>query len=726
MEYTPHTKNLRQEFEEYYVSQESQSAPYLLEQLDRELDAHPEDSPYERKTRMHELLCRICPVKLFRHTPLFFEIDSARPRFAWGGLYSPVGARLQTRTWDLWMGPYQDAVKKEMEEGFYTSWRPVGIDHHCAGYDNLLSLGVEGIIAKAEAVLAGCTDGRKQDFYRCVIRSNRALLTLADRFREEALRLAAAAESAEERQHYEEIAATATVVPARPPQTFRQALNLILFYRECVGSVEGIGISTFGQLDRLLEPYYTADLAAGRITPEGAKQLLSDLLTYTEIRFDTANGFHESSTTIELGGCQPDGTVIYNELTKMILQCVLELRSIGTKINCRISKAHPDAYFRQLMELQLQKLPTFMMHNDDVLIPARVRQGQAVEDARCYVGCGCHEVVLANTEVCTRADSWISLPRIFLQSLEQRQNAASFDAFYQGVLEDIFAYYQHIVELKNRWEICWKEYDCLPLYSSSLTGVLESGMDVTEGGAKYNTTSLSLLGTATVIDSLYAVKQLVFAEKKLTISELLTVLNNDFRDNEALRQYIIRKIPKHGTNDETLNAFAGKFLEDLSSLAGQTNARGGKYLPAFYPHYEFQTMGEKTGATPDGRHAHTPLSRGVSPSEFIDTRSPLDVIHSLRHIDFTRYCDSFIAEITLPDMAPTEENRRVLVAIVRAFLDAGGSSLQMNLVDRESLLAAKQDPENHKNLIVRVCGYSARFVTLSESVQDEIIHRLIR
>lgn len=726
MEYTPHIKLLRQEFEEYYVNQDNKLEKTLLEQLDAVLDAHPEDSPYARKSRMHELLCQICPVKVFRNTPLFFEMDSARPRASWGGLMSAVGSRLQARTAEHWLLPYRQAVQKDVEEGFFHGWNPVGYDHHCAGYDNLLALGIDGIIAQAEAALAECNDARKQDFYRSVIRSNRALLTLAARFREEALRLAEEAADEDARAHYLSVAANAAVVPARPPETFLQALNLILFYRECVGSVEGIGISTFAQLDRMLLPYYEADLAAGRITPAAARDLISDLLTYTEIRFDTANAYNETSTTIELGGCQRDGTPIYNELTKMILSCVLELRTMGTKINCRISKAHPDAYLHQLMEIQLSKLPCFMMHNDDVLIPARVRQGQAIEDARCYVGCGCHEIVLAGTEVCTRADSWINLPRIFLQSLRQRQDAATFEELYQGTLADMYDYYRRITQVKNRWEAAWKEYDSLPLYSSSLTGVLESGMDATEGGAKYNTTALSLVGTATVIDSLYAVKQLVFTEKRLTLPQLLEILDKDFAGEEVLRQYILHKIPKHGTNDPALNAFSAAFLEDLSSLAGQTNARGGKYLPAFYPHYTFQVLGQKTGATPDGRHAYTDLSRGVSPSEFIQTGSPLDILHSLRPIDFTRYADSFIAEITLPDMAHTPENRQILVAVVRAFLDAGGSSLQFNLIDREQLVAAKKDPKNHKNLIVRVCGYSARFVTLSPESQDEIIRRAVR
>ena len=725
MEFDLHVRALREELEQYYSNFDN-GEKQLLPALEKKLAEHPEDSAFARKSRMHEFLCGECPVKLFRNTPLFFEIASGRVRFTWGGLDSKVGSYLHISTEKLWLIPYGEALEKDREEGFLHGWyNPVGFDHHCAGYDNLLALGLNGIIATAEEKLANCLPGQAE-FYKSVIKSNRALIGLAKRFAEEARCLAACACSAEEKAHYERIAETAEHIPANPPRTFYEALNLIVFYRECVGSVEGIGISTFAQLDRMLYPFYQADLAAGRVTPGEAKQLLCDLLIYTDIRFDSANAYHETSTTIELGGCDMQGNVIYNELTEMILQSVIDVHSVGTKINCRISQNHPVEYLQKIVSVQLSQLPCVMMHNDDVLIPARVKQGQAVEDARCYVGCGCHEVVLANTEVCTRADTWISLPRIFMESMHTRKNAADFETFYEGFLADAKAYYNRVVSIKNDGESHWCEYDPLPLYSSSLTGPLESGKDATEGGAKYSTTALSLVGAATLVDSLYSVKRLVFDEKKLDMPALLEVLEKDYAGSEELRQYIIRKVPKHGTNDPDVNAFSAKVLEDISQIAGQKNARGGDYLPAFYPHQTYQSLGKLLGATPDGRLAQTTLSRGVSPSEFVETESPLNVIHSLKSIDFTRYADSFITEMTLPNLEKNEQNQRILVAIIQAFLDAGGSSMQFNLLNPELLIEAKKNPEQHKNLLVRVCGYSAAFVYLNSAVQDEIIARAVR
>ena len=476
----------------------------------------------------------------------------------------------------------------------------------------------------------------------------------------------------------------------------------------------------------MLYPYYVSDLEAGIITRDEAFELFCDLLIYTEVRFNAAREYHETSTTIELGGCDRDGNIIYNELTELVLGAVLNVRSIGTKINCRISKKHPKKFLEKIASVLLAGLPTIMMHNDDILIPARVNQGQDIGDARLYVGGGCHEIVLQGSEVCTRADTWINLSAILLRTMENAEECKSYEEFQKKYLSDVKAYHERIVKLKNAGESHWCEYDPLVLFSSSVDGSLEKGLDVTEGGAKYNSTALSMLGTATLIDSLYAVKQLVFDEKKMTMSELNEVIRSNFANEESLRGYIIKKIPKHGTNSDIMNKFSAEVLSELSKVSGQTNARGGKYMPAFYPHDIYVTLGNKIGATPDGRLAGMPLSRGVSPSEFVSTESPLELINSLKSIDFTEYADSYCAELTLPTMENEASSVNIITAVAEAFLEAGGSSLQINLLSREMLVDAKAHPELYPNLCVRVCGYSARFSALRADRQDEIINRMIR
>lgn len=714
------------EFDEYYTDYDPCTSS-LLAKMD-ELAAETAGEPMiSRKAAMHEMLARECPVHLFRETPFFFEISSGRGRYTWGGLQSPVGSYFHDRSANEWLNVYGAETEADRRNGYLHAWNnPVGFDHHCPGYDKILELGINGIIRQAEEALASCTDEKKREFYHAVIRSNRALLHLAGRFAEEAARLADAASDEAETAHYRKIADAAAWVPANPPRTLYEGLCTVLFYRECVGSLEGIGFSTFGQLDRMLYPLYRDDLAAGRTTPDEVLELFSGLLLYTEVRFDAARGYHETSTTIELGGCDRAGNVVYNELTALILDAVMNVHSINTKINCRISKNHPAEYLEKIAYIQLSGLPTLMMHNDDVLIPGRVNCGQDVEDARMYVGGGCHEIVLQGTEVCTRADTWISLPRILLGTLERLETCPDYETLYTEYLADVRKYYTRIVTLKNEQERKWSTYDPLPLYSSSLTGCLEKGLDLTEGGAKYNSTALSLLGTATLIDSLYALKAIVFDRKAVTLSRFCEIVAANFDGEEILRQQILEKLPKHGIGNAELDAFSAAVLDDISGIAGQTNGRGGKYLPAFYPHDIYTPLGALTGATPDGRLAGKPLSRGVSPSEFVATESPLDLIHSLKAIDFTKYADSFCAELTLPAMEMSETNTGILTAIIRAFLDAEGSSLQFNMIDKNALLDARIHPDDHRNLFVRVCGYSAVFVYLSPSTQNEILERAIR
>jgi len=715
---------IAEEFDAYYSNYDPYTKP-LLAMQEEIYEAYKEEPFWQLKARMIRLFCEKSPIHLFRECPFFFEISSGRARATWGGLQSDNGMFLHNKNAHLWLNPYSDELAKDKEQGFLHAWNnPVGVDHFCVGYDTILKEGFEGIIRRANDALSQTQEENEKNFLLAAIDSCQSLIHLAGRFAQEAKRLAKNATNEAEKLHYDKIANAASRVPAKPARTFYEAFCTIMFSRECIGSVEGLGISTFGQIDRMLEPYYQADLDSGIITPEDAKLLFHSLLIYTDVRFEVKKIFNETSTTIIIGGCDKDGNIVYNDLTRFILQAVLEGRYVNTKINCRISSKHPKEYFEKIAEILTSNISILVMQNDDVMIPARVKQGQALEDARLYVSGGCHEVVLANTEVCARADTWINLPRILLATLENHFYD-NWEDFYQGFLDHVKTYIERIVSIKNKYEQYWCKYSPLPLCSATITGCIENRKDLTEGGSKYATTSLSMLGTATMIDSLYAVKNLVWDTEKLSYREFCDILASDFDGQESLRQYIIKKLPKYGTNNSIINTFAAKVLNDLSGFSGQKNGRGGYYMPAFYPHDVFRPLGYITGATPDGRKKGFPLSRGCSPSEFIEVKSPLDIISSLEDIDFTNYADSFCTEITLPKMNK-EVGINVLTAMITTFLEKGGSTLQINLLDTDMLREAQKNPDQHNDITVRVCGYSAVFVYLNTDQQEEIIERAIR
>ena len=718
-----------EEFDAYYSSYDP-CTDVLTAALERIYEARAALSAYELKAKNIAYLCENCPVHVFEHSPFFFEFSSGRGRHTWGGLQSPAGSFLHEKTADLWLNPYARELEGDREDGHLHAWNnPVSFDHYSLGYDKILSVGFEGMIAQAEAALKAALQEEQRSFLRAAITSMRALLRLAAQFSGEARRLSDAAKTDAAREHYARIAEAADRVPAKSARTFYEALASIVFCREAIGSLEGVGVSLFGHLDRMLEPYYDADIAAGRMTHEDAKALFHMLLTYTDTRFEVKRGFHETSTTIEIGGCHLDGTPCYNGVTRAILEAVLEGRYVNTKINCRVSSAHPKAYFELIAAVQAARIPVLVMQNDDTLIPARVKCGQALEDARTYAGGGCHEIVLQDTEVCTRADTWINLPRLLLDTMAVSR-AETFDAFYAETLETIGRYIRRIMAVKNKYERLWRTFDPLPLLSSTMTGCIETARDATAGGTKYASTAISLLAPATLIDSLYAVKTQVYDRRAMTLERLMALCEADFDGHEDERRFIVNRIPKYGAGNDAVDAFGARVLKDIAALyrdengALYKNGRGGDYLPAFYAHEIFRPLGHRTTATPDGRRAHVPLSRGCSPSEFVET-TPTDIIRAVKAIDFTDYADSFCTEITLPQL-PADRAQPLITALIEAFIAAGGSSLQFNLIDRDLLIDAQKAPDAHRDVCVRVCGYSAVFVTLGDDVQNEIVERAIR
>jgi len=708
------------ELDTYYRERDT-SEKALVAELSRLYGENSHRSIYAVRAALTDWLCKNCEIKVFEHFPFFSEINAGRHRHSWGGLNSPVGRFLLDRQRELWLDRFRIETQPDRDAGFLHNWdNPVGVDHFCLGYDKILSRGFSGIIADIDEKLGEDMGEEEREFLVSAKSCSESLLSLAERFSREAERLFCETGI----DNYRAIAAAASRVPKYPAETLYEAMCAVFFCRECISTLEGFGVSTWGQLDRMLAPYLEADLARGRIDMAGAAELFHMLLAYTDVRFESETQYNETSTTIVLGGCDRNGSPIFNDVTKLILHAALDGRYISTKLNCRISSKHPREYFDLLSDIQSVNLAVFVMQNDEVIIPALVKRGIALEDARLYVGGGCHEILPANNSVCTRADTWISLPRLVLAAMEGEE-PGSFEDFYQRFLSTVQSYILRIEGLKNKYEALWSRFSPMPLCSATIEGCVETCRDLTAGGAKYSNTALSLLGVGTFADSLLGIKTLVYDEKMLTLEELGAVLKDNFKGNERIRAYLVNRAPKYGRGDVTADALAARALKDISGMFGQKNGRGGDYLPAIYPHDIYRNLGAVCPATPDGRKAGEYLSRGCSPGETTEVKSPLDIIQSLGSIDLTDYAESVCAEITLPRMEPSR-GKQAFVALVDSFLAKGGSSMQFNLVDRELLLEAKRHPERHGDIIVRVCGYSAVFVALDEERQNDMIARAVR
>ena len=711
---------------------------------------HPDIHPCLLKARLHEEIARECEPVVFRHSPFFFEMG-VRPAESWGtpNGWSAASWMLQRRDPGVQLSEkmrWIDHFRSRNEASPVKLWSISSVfdyDHHCLGYSRLLRIGIGGVLEEIDAARADAGPAQTP-FLEAAERSCRALLAIAERFSERARRLLEDERDATARRCLSHIAESAGHVPAHPPRTLYEGLAMLWFLREATASLEGIGISVVGHVDRLLIDLYRADLEAGRLTEVEAGDLLALWMLPTDVKFHVEdNAWPETSTTMELGGCDADGNAVYNELTRLILDTHRRERLLNPKPNCRISADAPQAFLMQIAESTLAGHNNFALLNDDVLIAACLRAGKRLEEARLYVNGGCQETIVEGVEHSAGAFYYFNLARAFdlcLRPIDREAGhdifpaaeqhlpapvtaAATFEEFYAAVRDGI----QELVRLGADWvrDLGHQvpELQPCPLFSATLDGCIERGKDYTAGGARYNPSGICLVGFGTVVDSLAAIQRAVFEEGWLDLEELNRALADDWTGHEALRARLVA-LPKFGHDEAVTNALAGRLAADLARFARHLeNERGDRFQPSLFVYYMFMRMGGQVRATPDGRHHGELLSQGVAPSRIRPPQHLTDVFRSLSHIDFTDLPGNSVLDVQLPTGGAMQPDK--LASTIRAFAAMKGPTLQLNCVTPESLRQAQLNPEQHRDLVVRICGLSAHFVALTTEVQDEIIDRAV-
>jgi trans-4-hydroxy-L-proline dehydratase len=743
MSFSSERRDFERELDTYYAAYPADVSDIEREILERS-DLHPDWSVYRRKAMGYGIIAARCPVKVFRHFPFAFELATGRARndLGSGGVGAwmkslPFGRRLSDQGATWW--------RTMADLGVSTGWPVLDDNHHAPGIDNLLKHGCEGLVARASERLERGPTEIDREFLLAGIEGNRARIRVAERLADEAERMLAQETDPEVRSRLTRMAAAARHVPARPPRTFFEALNTVLFAREVTQELEGNGISILGHLDRILAPYYEADLEAGRITQEEARDLLRFFLAFHDARFGmrAARGHVGTNTTVMIGGCDAAGVPVYNAITTMIADTYLELRIVDPKLNARVSSIHPQAYLELLGRLAASGCNSLSVFNDDVVVEANVRMGKAVEDCRLYAGGGCQENVLENTEVNSRATMYLNLAQVLLMGfhperwsllserdgvlLRPYRGAADLEAFYRIYLANLAAVNDAHIARRNLSEAQGLRFNPCPLHSTTIEDCIERARDMMAGGARYNHGSVSFTGIATVIDSLLALRRVVFEERRLSLGRLAEVLDADFRGEESLRQYLLHRVPKFGRDDAEIGSFAARVFADHAAVTdGRHNSRGGAYEASLFSFTTYQWLGTATGATPDGRRAGTRLSQGMSPTGLATGRDGTAgaVLQALEPLDLARYPVVAVLDLKLP-VGRTPFPPAPVAAVVRRFVQAGGSVLQTNTICQEELLDARAHPDRHPDLVVRVSGYSAYFVSLSPDTQDDIVERTL-
>ena len=741
-------KKLREELYGYYLHGDAERCRAFAERCFRILDGRVTEgmTVTEEKLLQYEVISENFQPKIFPSTPFYYEMGVVTS-LCDGARRAKGHDFVQANGWVFEKNRHRfiDQDKELFERRAAHSREK--LYNICGNYNDFsqhfnfnltpfLKIGAVGVYKRAERELEGAVTDSEREFLSSVMTGMLTLKRIAERFAAKAEEMLSTETDAEAKKNLKVIKNTATRVPWEAPRSFYEALEVLVFMRCAFGALEGVGANTFGRVDVDLYPFYKADIESGVLTPEEAYRLVCEFLLLSDCHYDhdmLMEGYadHELENTYTLGGCDEDGEPIYNEVTEMFLRATYEERIIFPKIKCRFSSRSPREYLEAICRPIINGVSTVLLVNDESLIPALVRGGRPLAEARDYRVTGCWSIA-TNQEKYDHGD-YLNLLKPFEYSVHRLYDKMEevgiefltldgseiFEEVYSRTLENCERLLDEKLKIKRRGGGIWYKVDRMPIFSSTLEGCIESRRDFTEYGAKYYDEFQLLFGLPNIVDSLLAIKTLVFDEGRYTLDELLTAVRENWVGHEDMRE---AAIACHGWGDGSLEStsLAARFNGDLYRIASEKTApRGGRVHIGHLTYTEIRWWGEATLATPDGRRSGEVFSQGLTPSRLKKIPCVNDVINSLSALDGSMMAASSVVNIILPKGIPLDR----CVAFLRASAKTALGSLQLNCTSREELLDAKAHPEKYPDLIVRVTGFSARFTSLSPKWQDEVISR---
>jgi formate C-acetyltransferase len=638
-----------------------------------------------------------------------------------------------------------------------------GDGHIAANMSRALELGVGGYTAYVgrmdEAVdPTRYEDLRKRQLYLAMLDALAGLATWIRRYEALARSRAAACADPARKAELEEIARTCAAIAKDPPSSFREALQLACFI-QLVLEIESNGHSvSFGRMDQYLYPFYRKDADEGRIAPETAKELLScawlkllavkKVRSWSHTRFSAGGPLYQNVT---IGGLTRDGKDAVNELSFLILESVGDMKLTQPNLSVRYHKGMSEDFLKAAIEVIRKGFGMPAFNNDEIVVPGMLKLGVSLADARDYSAIGCIEVAVPGKwGYRTTGMSFLNLMRVLLATLDDGKDAKTGLTFHggTGTLES----FKGFDELMAAWK------DQLAFYAAASVGIdsaidtaleelvpdilcsaftddcIARGRHIKEGGAVYDWVSGLQVGIANLGNSLAAVKKLVFEEGAVSPRELVAALASDFAgpEGELLRLRLQNQAPKYGNDDDYVDSLVveayGAYVGEMAKYHNTRYGRGpigGGYYPGTSSISSNVPSGSVVPATPDGRHAWTPLAEGCSPTQGTDTQGPTAVFKSIGKLPAMDIFGGVLLNQKLsPQILAGDDQRDKLIALLRTFFDEiKGWHVQYNIVSRETLLDAKKNPAKHRDLVVRVAGYSAYFNDLATETQDDIIAR---
>ena len=576
-----------------------------------------------------------------------------------------------------------------------------------------------------------------------------AVIIFAERHADLAEELAAAETDAARIAELKKIAEVCRRVPAHAPQTFWEAIQMYWFvHLGTITELNGWDAMNPGHFDQHLTPFYERELAEGRLTRDEAKELICCF--WVKVNNHTAppkvgitareSGTYNDFTNINIGGIKRDGSDGSSEVSFIMLEVIEELHILQPGSSVHISSKTPDRFLHAATRVIRQGHGYPSVFNPDTYVMEMIRHGKSLEDAR-EGGCsGCIEVGAFGKEAYLLT-GYLNVPKILEVTLNNGvdpmsgkvvglrtgdpEQFSSYNELYDAFIKQV----QYIVDLKmrvsNYIDRMFAKYAPAPFLSVVIDDCISRGKDYYDGGPRYNTSYIQCCGLGTVTDSLSALKKHVFEEKTFSMERLVEALSKDFQGEEFMRQTIMNRTPFFGNDDENADEIAVQVYNDLlAAIDNKPNIKeGGKYHLNMLSTTCHVYFGKMMGATPNGRLAGKSISDGTSPSHGADTNGPSAVVKSLGKIDHARSGGTLLNLRFLPSLLNRDQDIKKLGQLIRSYFTLGGHHIQFNIVDTATLYAAQKCPDDYKDLLVRMAGYSDYFNDMNDDLQQEIIER---
>ena len=657
-------------------------------------------------------------------------------------------------TYEAWLKQIPEDCKILRDAGqVYINRKAVrGWGETTAGYKQVISEGIEAIcenirarMAKLDPTVPG--DIEKEDYLKAMLISAEGICDLAERYAKEAERLAAEESDAVRKEELLSIAEACHHVPKYPARTFHEALQSLYIYQICIFMEQNAASYNPGRMDQYLYPYYKADLEKGTLTEEKAQELLDCLW----IKFSEPCLFQDAVTAefaagypmfqnVCVGGVTTAGLDAVNDLSYLILQATMDVKLYQPSLSVRYSMAkNPNKFLRKVVELIRLGTGFPAFHNDDIGIRMVMNKGIPLREAFDWSPCGCVETNLEG-----RLRHYTALADINLGgtielvmtngvnrkygkkiSVETGDPAAfkSYEEFKEAVKEQLRYEVRAVVKGSHVIDnVCMDRI--VPALSLSFRDCIENCSDYAWGGAKYNTgNGIIMIGVADLINSMAAIRHLVYEEKSVTMEQMVKALDADFVGYEDI-QKLCQEAPKYGNDNEMVDDIAGEMFTFIADEIESYKSKFGTMTPGILPVSGNTPFGLEVGALPYGRNAWKPLADGVSPNGGTDMNGPGAVLKSVSHLPHDRFVQGTLLNMKVePEMLNSENGIMQMMALLKSMCSLGVFHVQFNVINRETLLAAQERPEDYRGLLVRVAGYTAYFTELGRDVQDEIIGR---